>query len=228
MSDCDSYLEELRKALPVLYRRRFVAEMREHFASAAERGEAERETITRLGPADLLADQLVSDLRSGKLGTAGRVAAMVTRSRVAMLGTAAAIVVVGAFLAVGVLSVNHTSHAPSAAQRAVATIALQQVGTRYTWGGASPTQGFDSSGLVAWTYKHAGIQVPSNVRTISANVSRNNLQPGDLLYFNGHQLLGIYVGNGKYVDAEHTGESVTVHRLDASAAQYDGATRLAR
>lgn len=63
MSDAETYLRELRRALPIGCRRRFVAEMREHFASAiaaeADRGvgpaEAERLTIERLGPADALA-----------------------------------------------------------------------------------------------------------------------------------------------------------------------------
>ncbi|HEX5479011.1 MAG TPA: NlpC/P60 family protein [Dehalococcoidia bacterium] len=221
----NEYLQELRRALPLLFRRRFVAELREHFASAAERGEDERVTIERLGPAHTLAAQLVADLRGGKLG---RVAALLTGSRVAMVGTATAAVVVAAFVALGLLSVAHTSQHPSAAQRTVAAIALDQVGTPYTWGGASPATGFDSTGLVRWTYTRAGVRVPLHVRDLNPDVSRAKLQPGDLLYFDDHQLLGIYVGAGQYVDAEHTGSTVSVHSLASSAAQYDGAARLTK
>ena len=66
MTDAETYLRELRRALPVGCRRRFVAEVREHFVSAVAaegdrgvgRADAERLTIERLGPADALAGQL--------------------------------------------------------------------------------------------------------------------------------------------------------------------------
>lgn len=192
MSDAESYLQELRQALPVLYRRRLVAEMREHFASAAERREEERVTIERLGPAHVLAEQLVADLRAGSLGPAGRIAAVLTGSRLALVRTAAATLVIAGLVAGALLSVSHTSRAPSAVQR---TVALRQVGTLYTRGGAPPAQSFDAAGNLQRTHE------PIQVREISAEVSRKDLQPGDLLYVDGNQLLGIYIGNGQYVDA---------------------------
>ena len=122
MSDAETYLRELRRALPIGCRRRFVAEMREHFASAiaaeAERGvgpaEAERLTIERLGPADALAQQVRADLRSGALGRLGNVTARLTTTRVLAAATAViAIVTSGA-----VFAVTHSSRTPAKPQRA--------------------------------------------------------------------------------------------------------------
>ena len=101
MTDAETYLQELRRALPIACRRRFVAEVREHFASAiaaeAERGvgrsEAERLTIDRLGPAHALADQLLADLRGGTLGRLGRLSAAVTTARLVAFVTVLAIAV---------------------------------------------------------------------------------------------------------------------------------------
>jgi hypothetical protein len=122
MSDAEAYLRELRRALPIGCRRRFVAEMREHFASAiaaeAESGvgraEAERLTIERLGPADALALQVRADLRSGALGRLGNVTARLSTTRVLAAATAViAIVTSGA-----VFAVTHSSRTPAKPQRA--------------------------------------------------------------------------------------------------------------
>ncbi|MGN6798540.1 MAG: HAAS signaling domain-containing protein [Gaiellaceae bacterium] len=100
MSAAETYLRELRRALPLGTRRRLVAEVREHFASAADAGEAERETIERLGPARVVAAQLVADLRSGALGRTGRLTAAMTIARVAACGVVIALAAVaGALLA---------------------------------------------------------------------------------------------------------------------------------
>lgn len=121
MSDSETYLRELRRALPFGCRRRFVAEMREHFASAiaaeAERGvgtaEAERLTIERLGPADALAKQVLADLRSGALGRVGRVKGGLTPNRVLAGVTMAAIAIAAGAIFAG----THSSRAPSKPQR---------------------------------------------------------------------------------------------------------------
>lgn len=106
MSDSEAYLRQLRRALPLGCRRRFVAEVREHFTSAvaaeAKRGvgrfEAERLTIDRLGPAQALADQLRDDQRSGALGPVRRLAVAMTMTRLVALTTASAIAVVIGFV----------------------------------------------------------------------------------------------------------------------------------
>jgi cell wall-associated NlpC family hydrolase len=98
----------------------------------------------------------------------------------------------------------------SIAERAIAFI-----GSRYTWGGASPVTGFDCSGLVQWVLGQFGID-PG--RVVWAQYQRgwpvpaDQLQPGDLVFFantytHGLSHVGIYVGNGQFVDAgtERTG-----------------------
>ena len=115
MTDAETYLRELRRALPVGCRRRFVAEVREHFVSAVAaegdrgvgRADAERLTIERLGPADALAGQLLTDLRAGALGRFGRLSAAVTTPRLVAVVTALAVVVVAGAMFAG----KHTSQA---------------------------------------------------------------------------------------------------------------------
>ena len=117
MTDAETYLRELRRSLPVGCRRRFVAEVREHFASAiaaeAEHGvgrpEAEQLTIERLGPAQALADQLLADLRSGALGRRARLVATLTTAR---LAAAATVVVVAVAVAASAVAVGR--HSPQA------------------------------------------------------------------------------------------------------------------
>ena len=117
MTDAETYLRELRRALPVGYRRRFVAEVREHFESAvtaeAEHGvgrrDAERLTIERLGPPRAMASQMLADLRSGALGPVGRLSAALTVTRL----VAAAVLVTAVAVAVAVLSVRSTSRTPT-------------------------------------------------------------------------------------------------------------------
>jgi len=116
VSDAEAYLRELRRSLPVGCRRRFVAEVREHFASAiaaeAERGvdraEAERLTIERLGPAEAVAAQLLADLRSGALGRIARLTAALTTARL----VASSAAVVAAIAGVAVFSGRHSSPMP--------------------------------------------------------------------------------------------------------------------
>ncbi|MDH4124284.1 MAG: C40 family peptidase [Gammaproteobacteria bacterium] len=107
--------------------------------------------------------------------------------------------------------------APSAAQKAAA-IAVQQVGVRYRYGGASPA-GFDCSGLVHYAYANAGKRIP---RTTAAQwqtmqpVGNNDLRVGDILFFRiagkiSH--VGMYVGDGDFVHAPSTGNVVSVASL---------------
>jgi hypothetical protein len=124
VTDAETYLRELRRSLPVGCRRRFVAEVREHFASAiaAEAGhgvgrlEAERLTIERLGPAQALAHQLLADLRSGALGRRARLVATLTTARLAAAATVVVVAVAASAVAVGRHS-PQASPAPKPARR---------------------------------------------------------------------------------------------------------------
>lgn len=110
--------------------------------------------------------------------------------------------------------------------------ALGEVGVPYTWGGVTPKTGFDSSGLVVWAYAQQGIKLPHYVHAIftlkrAKPVSRNALKPGDLVFFNDAQHMGIYVGGGRFVHAPRTGATVTITRLTGYYAKsFTGAVRI--
>jgi cell wall-associated NlpC family hydrolase len=109
-----------------------------------------------------------------------------------------------------------------------ATIAMQYLGIPYVWGGATPG-GFDCSGLVMYVYAQLGISLPHYAAAqygFGAPVSRDQLQPGDLVFFDGLNHVGIYIGGGEMVDAPHTGEVVKITPIADFGAGYVGARRL--
>ncbi len=106
-------------------------------------------------------------------------------------------------------------------EKAVA-LAKQHLGTPYVWGGESPG-GFDCSGLVQWTYKQLGIDLP-RVSTDQARagtaVPPSQARPGDLVFFERGKVdhIGIYAGGGKWVVAPKTGDVVKLQDVDLSRA----------
>lgn len=109
------------------------------------------------------------------------------------------------------------STADNAAQKAAA-IAVQQVGVRYRYGGASPA-GFDCSGLVHYAYSNAGKRIPRTTAALwqlMRPVSNKDLRVGDILFFSIEGKMshvGMYVGEGDFVHAPSTGNTVTVSSL---------------
>jgi cell wall-associated NlpC family hydrolase len=111
---------------------------------------------------------------------------------------------------------------------AAADAALTQLGVRYQWGGASPSTGFDCSGLVMWAYAQVGVSLPHYTgaqRAAGTPVARSQLQRGDLVFFNGDEHVGIYLGAGEFVHAPHTGDVVKVSNL-AGFPGFSGAVRI--
>lgn len=114
---------------------------------------------------------------------------------------------------------------PTVGERA-ASIALQQVGVPYRYGGRSPS-GFDCSGLVQYSYQRAGRSLPRTTGQLwdsTARVARADLRPGDLIFFsiNGKmQHVGMYIGGNEFVHAPSSGKHVSVGSL--STAYYDRA-----
>ena len=118
----------------------------------------------------------------------------------------------------------------SAGHPEAASVALQYVGVPYQWGGATPA-GFDCSGLVAYVYAQLGITLPHYAAaqwTLGTPVAEAELQPGDLVFFDGLAHVGIYVGGGQFVHAPHTGTFVRVESLGDPwyASRYVGARRI--
>ncbi len=107
-------------------------------------------------------------------------------------------------------------------QNAVVAYAANFLGTRYVWGGTSPS-GFDCSGYVQYVFKHFGIYLPrvaADQANVGTYVSRDQLQPGDLVFFkkDGRPVhhVGIYVGNNSYMHAPQSGDVVKVSVLNRS------------
>jgi cell wall-associated NlpC family hydrolase len=120
--------------------------------------------------------------------------------------------------------------APGPQARAAAA-ARAQAGVPYLWGGDSPRTGFDSSGLVVWAYGRVGIALPHAAPVLwdaGRHVTRAQLRPGDLVFFDHAGHVGIYLGHGEFVHATHTGAPVAVQRLRGFLTQYSGAVRIAR
>lgn len=112
--------------------------------------------------------------------------------------------------------------AASLSSNAVVAYAANFIGTPYVWGGTSPRPGFDCSGFVQYVYGHFGIGLSRSTYTQindGVEVPTNSLQPGDLVFFgsyNSPHHVGIYVGNGMYIHAPQTGDSVKISSLSRS------------
>ncbi|MEA2588533.1 MAG: peptidoglycan DL-endopeptidase CwlO [Actinomycetota bacterium] len=112
----------------------------------------------------------------------------------------------------------------SAAARAVET-ALRELGKPYRYGALGPST-FDCSGLTKFAYGAAGIVLPHSAAAqygSGRRVNRNQLQPGDLIFWKGLGHVGMYIGAGRMVHAPQTGELVTITSIDQGA--YLGAVR---
>ena len=110
-----------------------------------------------------------------------------------------------------------------------ASIALKYLGIPYQWGGASPGTGFDCSGLVMYVFAQLGVQLPhfaAGQYGYGSPVSRDQLQPGDLVFFDGLSHVGIYIGNGQMVHAPQTGDVVKITAISDFGSRYVGARRI--
>jgi len=119
---------------------------------------------------------------------------------------------------------------PSSLADIAVAAAYDAIGVPYVWGGGSPEEGFDCSGLTMWSWAQAGVSLPHSSQMqydVLPHVSRDQIQPGDLLFF--YQPIShvaIYVGNNQMIHATHPGELSHLETIaDYWWAEYVGAGR---
>ncbi|MGH4138775.1 NlpC/P60 family protein [Clostridium sp.] len=117
----------------------------------------------------------------------------------------------------------------SLSSNSIVAYASNFLGTPYAWGANGPSN-FDCSGFVKYVYAHFGVSIgrtTSDQINDGSYVSKENLQPGDLIFFgsssNPHHV-GMYVGNNSYIHAPSTGDVVKISALTRS--DYIGARRV--
>lgn len=115
-----------------------------------------------------------------------------------------------------------SSSSSSSGGNAVYDTATDYLGLKYVWGGASLTKGADCSGFTQQIYKKFGVSLPHHAadqaKMGTKITSKKDLQAGDLVFFgskNNITHVGIYGGDGKFIESPHTGASVRVSKLSS-------------
>jgi cell wall-associated NlpC family hydrolase len=125
------------------------------------------------------------------------------------------------------------THLESSLGLSIVSEARSFLGTPYLWGGTTP-RGFDCSGFAQYLYGKAGISIPRTTYTqwqTGMSVGKNQLQPGDLVFFKGGDSrgglpghVGVYIGHGMMIDEPHTGSHARVESVH-NFGGYMGARR---
>jgi cell wall-associated NlpC family hydrolase len=127
-------------------------------------------------------------------------------------------------------STGTPTNAPPSQYGGVVGIAMQYLGIPYQWGGSSPSTGFDCSGFTMYVFSRAGASIPRTVSTqyaVGVAVSRSELAPGDLVFFNGLGHVGIYIGGNQFIHSPHTGDVVKISAMTGYySSNYVGARRI--
>ncbi len=157
-----------------------------------------------------------------QLALARAAQARLAAERLATASQGATVVGVSASSASGETFVPPSSHT------GVVGVALAQLGKPYVWAAAGPDS-FDCSGLIVYSFAQLGISLPHSsyaLWDLGVPVSEDQLQPGDILFFDALGHVGMYIGGGQFVQAPHTGTVVQISPLSAAQGSYVGARRI--
>jgi cell wall-associated NlpC family hydrolase len=115
---------------------------------------------------------------------------------------------------------DYTSLKPAAG--GVLAIAAQYEGLMYSYGGTSPSTGFDCSGFTAYVFRQVGISLPRTAEAQRQATTRvSSPQPGDLVFFGSPAYhVGIYAGNGMMWDSPRSGKAVALRSIWSSSVTY--------
>jgi cell wall-associated NlpC family hydrolase len=157
------------------------------------------------------ARRLLSQLDAGQQAAIRRAGSSMDRQALEDLGVTVP--------ANGVLKCSDVGiQAPDARVKKVIDFACAQLGKPYQWGGDGPGS-YDCSGLTMAAWSTVGVSLPHNAAMqskVGTTVSQANLRPGDLVFFNSYNHMGLYIGKGLMIHAPHTGDVVRIasSRLD--------------
>ena len=113
---------------------------------------------------------------------------------------------------------------------------MDLIGIRYRRGGSSPESGFDCSGFVNHVFREGiGLVLPRSSKEMSKSgeaISRDELRPGDLVFFNtmrnAFSHVGIYLGDNQFVHAPRSGGRVRIEDIRDGywTKRFNGARRV--
>jgi len=133
--------------------------------------------------------------------------------------------------------ITHAGEAVASSTGQLISTAMKMIGVPYRRGGSDAGSGFDCSGFVRNVYAQAlGLVLPRVARDqarATTKIDKNELRPGDLVFFNTMRKtfshVGIYLGEGKFIHSPRSGASVRIESMDTQywRARFNGARRVA-
>ena len=128
---------------------------------------------------------------------------------------------------------NNTATGPvpnvSGAAGEAVRFAFDQIGKPYAWGATGP-DAYDCSGLMQAAWSAAGVQIPRDTYGQWASLTHipsSDIQPGDLMFYDGEGHVAMYVGGGQIIDAPQPGQNVEEISMNDAwySGNFDGAAR---
>ena len=236
VSDLDAnVVKQVKSFRAVVQRsgRRLAQEQAEQRQVVAERAAVKQSIETKIGEEQRLYGSLKGEIDRLVAAQRARQLQMAREAQVRLQQEQQAAQIQAQTTVVGITATGpqqDTIAAPPSTHTGVVGVALSMLGVPYVWGGSSPA-GFDCSGLVMYSFAQLGVSLPHSSYAMwnyGVPVPYDQLQPGDLVFFDGLGHVGLYIGGGEFVNAPYTGAFVRVDSLTSgwAAANYVGARRI--